>query len=46
MRLVRDELLHDTGLPVTPWTSVGELVLDAWWEKVGTTWAGPIRHLA
>jgi hypothetical protein len=46
MRLVRDELLHRAGLPVRPWTSVGELVLDAWWDEVGTTWAGPIRHLA
>ncbi|WP_139245673.1 phosphotransferase [Geodermatophilus amargosae] len=38
MRMVRDELLTAAGLPVTPWTSLGELVLDAWWQGVGRNW--------
>jgi hypothetical protein len=44
MRLVRDELLHEAGLPVLRWTSVGELVLDAWWQEWGAGWAGPLQH--
>ncbi len=38
MRLVRDELLQAAGLPVTPWTSTGELVLAGWERQVGAAW--------
>jgi hypothetical protein len=46
MRLVRDELLWAAGLPVRPWTSAAELVLDAWWNEIGTAWPGPMGPLS